>query len=330
MRRSISRRQALVGSAGSVMLAANGKVRATPSSLPAQPSLLVAGPAGSPVDRWADVIAAPLGHQLLGTGPLAWENIGGIDGVTGINQFQARTNPDGATALLLPGAALLAWLAGDMRARFDAGAWAPLWAGMTGAMVATRAPLQAGRAVRLAIQSVSGPELEALLALRLMGIEATPVVIAGPASAAARRDDVDAIYLRGGAIQYAGGLAGWRPAFSLSQPLAGVVPAQELFVPSQLADKNLTSAFRAVNAAASLDAALVLPAVAPATVLAWWRRGCDQLDDDSRVRETAAAAQSRSADAGRLAAQLSNITLDTSAMLALRALLADHYHVRPT
>lgn len=343
MRQSITRRQALVGSAAATMIPAElalaAQARAAPSSLPLQPSLLVAGPVGSPVDHWADVIAPPLGHQLLGSGALPWENVGGADGVTGINQFQARTNPDGETALLLPGAALLAWLAGDTRARFDAGQWAPLWGGMTGAIVATRAPLVAGRPVRFAVQSVSGPELQALLALDLMGIEVLPVPILVPMSApnALRHADIDAVYLRGPAMrQPPGALAGqgWRPAFTLSHarhPAAPDVPAaHELFLPSRLADQNLIAAFRAVTAAASLDVALVLPAVAPATVLAWWRRGCDQLNDEGEVRDAAAAALLRQADAGQVAAALSSVALDTGAMLALRTLLADRYHFRPS
>lgn len=340
MRRSITRRQALIGSAGSAMLASPPlgmmtRARAAPSVLPAQPSLLVAGPVGSPVDHWADVIAPPLGHRLLGSGTLAWENVGGADGVTGINQFQARTNPDGATALLLPGAALLAWLVGDTRARFDAGTWAPLWGGTTSAIVATRAPLVPGRPVRFAVQSVAGPELEALLALELMGIE--PVPVPATATDALRRGDVDAVYLRGATLQLLpGGLAadGWRPALTLPRAyprtISDVPPASELFLPSRLADKNLAAAFRAVTAAASLDVALVLPAVAPAAVLAWWRRGCDQLDDETEVREAAAVAALRQADAGQLAAQLAGVTLDTSAMLSLRTILSDRYHFRPS
>ena len=340
MRRSITRRQALVGSAGSAMLALHaGTARAAPSNLPTQPSLLVAGPAGSPIDQWATLIAPPLGHELLGSGTLACENVGGVDGVTGINQFQARTNPDGATALLLPGAALLAWLAGDTRARFDAGRWAPLWGGTTGAIVATRRPLVPGRTVRVAVQSVAGPELEALLALELMGIDAVPVPVLVPVSApnALRHADIDAVYLRGAAMrQPASVLAGqgWRPAFTLARvrhpDLPDLPPAHELFLPALLANKDLAAAFHAVTAAASLDLALVLPVVAPATVLAWWRRGCDQLDDESSVREAAAAAQLRQANAGQLAAQLASVTLDTSAMLSLRTLLADRYHFRPS
>ena len=344
MRCSITRRQAIIGSAGAAMLAPALQAwvppaRATPSSLPAQPSLLVAGPVGSPLDHWADVIAAPLGHQLRRGGTLAWKNVGGTDGVTGINQFQARTSPDGATALLLPGAALLAWLVGDTRARFDAGGWAPLWGGMTGAMVATRGPLVAGRPVRFAVQSVAGPELEALLALELMGIDTVLVPILVPVSApnALRHADIDAVYLRGPAMyQQPGALAGqgWQPAFTFSRErlstLADVPPAHSLFLPSRLANKDLAAAFRAVTAAASLDVALVLPAVAPATVLAWWRRGCDQLDDESGVRQAAAAAQLRQTDAGQLAAQLASVTLDMSAMLSLRTLLADRYHFQPS
>ncbi|MDT7951949.1 MAG: hypothetical protein RQ966_10645 [Acetobacteraceae bacterium] len=332
MRRSITRRRAI--GAGAALVAGAAAAQAAPASLPAQPSLLVAGPAGSQVDHWADVIAPPLGRELLGSGKLSLQNVGGADGVTGINQFQARTNPDGATALLLPGTALLAWLVGDTRAQFDAGTWAPLWGGITGAIVASRAPLVPGRSVRLAVRSVAGPELEALLALELMGIEAVPAP-ARPDNALARAD-VDAVYLRGAALRDSQALLsqGWRPAFALSRArnggFANVPLASELFGGLPPSDTNLLPAYRAVAAASALEVALVLPLVAPATVLAWWRRGCNSLDDTASVRDAAAAAIVHQADAGQVAAQLASVTLETSAMLSLRRWLADRYNFRPS
>jgi hypothetical protein len=143
---------------------------------------------------------------------------------------------------------------------------------------------------------------------------------------------MDAVYLRGTAVQATPGVLaglGWRPAFAFSRMRADVPLAQELFLPSRVGDWNLVAAFQAVCAAASLEMALVLPAVVPATVLAWWRRGCDQLDDESAVRAAAAAAGLHPTDAGQLATQLASVALDTNAMLSLRALLADRYHFRP-
>lgn len=340
MKRSVTRRQMIIGGTLTAMTAGSVSGLAAPSSMPSQPSLLVAGPTGSRADRWADLIAAPLGQVLLGGGTLSWENVGGADGVTGVNQYHARTNPDGATALLLPGAPLLAWLVGDTRVRFDAGAWAPLWGGTTVAVVLTRAPLVIGRIMRVGVQSVTGPELEALLALELMGIEAVPVAVGADA---AQRPDIDALYVRGAATrEQSSALAsqGWRPAFSLSSPpgnqpvrdpaFPNLPQARELFSPARAEDANLSAAFRAVAAAASLEVALVMPAVAPAAVLAWWRRGCNQLDDANRVRDAATATMMQQDDAGQIATQLSSIALDPPAMLSLRTLLAERYHWRPS
>ena len=66
---------------------------------------MIAGPPGGRLDRWADMLVPALSRGLAGRVPLARRNVGGIDGVTGANQFEARGEPDGSTALLVPGAA---------------------------------------------------------------------------------------------------------------------------------------------------------------------------------------------------------------------------------
>lgn len=333
MRRSMTRRHAMAGVAFSATLGLR-PLRAAGSNLPATPSLFVAGPAGSPVDRWAGLIAEPLGAGLAGQpspggAALPHENVGGADGVTGVNQFQARTAPDGATALLMPGAALMAWLVGDTRVRFDVGTWAPLWGVTTRAIVATRAPLVSGRPLRLALPAIGGPGLEALLALELMGIE--PVAVTGRG-----RDEVDAVYLRGAAAHESLTGSGFRAAFALSDrpgrdPAMPDLPiAAELFMPSQAANPERTAAFQAVAAAAAIEVALVMPGVSPATVLAWWRRGCAQMDDAPAIRAATAAALLQQDDAGQIATQLSRVALDMPAMLSLRTRLAERYHWRPS
>ena len=92
---------------------------------------------------------------MPGRGALALRNVGGIDGVTGANQFDARVEPDGATALLVPGTAAMCWLTGEARARFDFSRWIPLWAGMGSAVLVSRGPLANGGGVRL---GASGPD----------------------------------------------------------------------------------------------------------------------------------------------------------------------------
>lgn len=330
MRLAMTRRQAMAGLALSAHLGV-GTARAAPSSLPATPKLCVAGPAGGLADRWAAVMAEPMGTALHGPGasPLPCENIGGADGVTGANQYQARAVPDGTMALLLPGAALMAWLVGDTRVRFDIGTWAPLWGVTTEAVVATRARLEPGHPVRVAVSSIGGPGLEALLALDLMGIEAIPVI-------GGSQDDVDAVYLRGAAARDPLAAPGFAPAFSLGgrpgrEPARPDLPqAADLFAPALAANLEAVEMFQAVSAAASIEVALVLPAVVPAAVLGWWRHGCAQMDDAPAVRGAAANASARQDDAGQIATQLAAVTLDMPAMLALRVRLAEHYHWRPS
>lgn len=332
----MTRRQAMAGVAISAGLELGlelglGTARAAGSSLPATPSVFVAGPAGGVVDQWATLIAGPMGIALQGPSapPLASETVGGADGVTGVNQFQARTAPDGATALLMPGAALMAWLVGDTRVRFDVGTWAPLWGATTGAFVATRAPLVAGRALRVAVPGVGGPGLEALLALELMGIDAIPMI-------GRSHGEVDAVYLRGGIARDPLAAAGFVPAFSLTgrpgrDPAFPDLPqAAELFTPARATDREAIAVFQAVSAAASIEVALVMPAVVPAAVLAWWRHGCAQMDDAAAVRAAALSASVRQDDAGQIATQLSCVALDMTAMLSLRTRLAERYHWRPS
>lgn len=332
MLRPITRRRLLAAATALSVTTLMCPATAAPASLPAQPSLLVAGPAGSPLSRWAAAIAPALGQSMLGTDTLGLDTVGGIDGVTGVNQFQARIAPDGATALLLPGTALLAWLVGDSRVRFDAGSWAPLWGGSTTAIVATRAPIGPGATLRMAVGSVAGPELQALIALRMMDIDVIPVAkMAGDPLA---QRDVDAVYVGSTMSRELLAREGWTPRLALAPPGVAVPPAgppsaSTLFVPALAADPALAAAFRAVSAAVSLDLALVMPAVAPATVLAWWRRGCEQLDDAASVCDVAARAGVKQADAGAIAAQMSNVALDTGSMLALRTLLAERYHWQP-
>ena len=330
MRLAMTRRQAMASLALSANLTV-GVARAAGSSLPATPKLCVAGPAGGLADRWAAVIAEPMGTALhdAGAPPLPYENIGGADGVTGANQYQARAVPDGTMALLLPGAALRAWLVGDTRVRFDIGTLAPLWGVTTQAVVATRARLEPGRAVRVAVSGIDGPGLEALLALELMGIEAIPVI-------GGRPDEVDAVYLRGAAARDPLSAPGFAPAFSLGgrpgrEPAFPDLPqAADLFAPALAANREAVDMFQAVSAAASIEVTLVLPAVVPAAVLAWWRHGCAQMDDAPAVRAAAASAAVRQNDAGQIATQLASVALDMPAMLALRVHLVERYHWRPS
>ena len=100
------------------------------TGLPEGAGLIIAGPPQGRLDRWADLLVPALGRAMPSAfarpamPPLMRSAVGGVDGVTGANQFEARISPDGGTALLLPGSAAMAWLVGDPRAQFDAARWA--------------------------------------------------------------------------------------------------------------------------------------------------------------------------------------------------------------
>ena len=148
------------------------------SAFPEGAELLVGGPASGRTAEWGRLLAPLLEQGLPLTAPLRQDPVGGADGVTAANQFEARTTPDGATALLLPGSAALLWLVGDPRAKFDVAHWVPGLAGIGSGVIASRLPLgrlAAGTPVRFAASTPNGPELPGLLAIELLGLRLVPV-----------------------------------------------------------------------------------------------------------------------------------------------------------
>ena len=105
------------------VLARAGKPRAAPAraAVPAAPvalapfaegaRLLVAGPDTGALNGWADAVVPALEQSLPPDTSIHRVVVGGADGVTGANQFEARGLPDGLTVLLVPGQAVLAWQA---------------------------------------------------------------------------------------------------------------------------------------------------------------------------------------------------------------------------
>ena len=337
----IARRSALAGLAACV---AGRVAKGAPSVLPEAATLFVAGPPGGRTDRWADLIAPPLGRALQQQAALSRENVGGADGVTGANQFEARAIPDGSTALLVPGSATLAWLCGDGRVKFDAGHWVPVWAGTAAAALATRGRLAPGQPLRFAVQSIVGPELAALLALDLLGVPVSPMSIGPETPGVAMRSDINAVFLRGPALRsQAEALtsAGWTLAFGLGTmaPDGAVVRGPvfpDLPTPQELisrahrpAPPALVDALRAVCAAAQLDHALVLPQLSPAAIVAWWRRGCGALAQTPDVQAEAARTLVRPISPQSAGASTATIAVDAPVLLELRRWLAERHQWRP-
>jgi len=365
-----SRRLALSMAAGLFAAAAAPPPAAVPGASPAQanlaasfpdgPALVVAGPPQGRLDHWADLLIPALARVLpsafaeLAAQPVARSAVGGPDGVTGANQFEALVPPDGGTALLLPGAAAMAWLVGDPRAQFDAARWVPAWAGVASAVLVSRVPLMAGRTLRVGGAQPAGLALPALLALDMLGIEVTPsadsvadaVFHCGQGArvaAAAQRGMVPVLTL--GAVDPGGA---WLrdPAFpgvptaieavarqsAAGQAFAGqssIGQASSGQASSGQASPAMLAALRATAAAALLDAALVLPQLSPANRVAMWRRACADASATPGLLSEAASLGVRTAPAPATAVLTRAIAADVATLLALRTWLDARWGWRP-
>jgi hypothetical protein len=268
---------------------------------PKQVTILVPGPEDGRMDGWAGRLGSAVCRAFPPGTACRRAAIGGADGVTAANRFQARGVPDGATVLLVPGEATLAWLTGDSRARFDAADWTAVMTGMTSGVLASRVPaaaLRPGARLRVAVAAPTGPDLAALLALDLIGIDPLAVVDTNGPEAVAwalRRGMVDAVLLVGpdGPANLARlKAAGAEPLFTLGWPAGQGVQRDPMLpaVPTapELAARlrgavlagPLAAAWRAAAAAAQMDFALVLPAMTPAALIASWRLAGDSARHD--------------------------------------------------
>ena len=323
---SLGRRGALLGMAG--LCAAAG-----PTPFPSKATLLVSGPPGGWLDRWADLVMPSLARSLPGSFRLARRTLGGVDGVTGANNFDALVPPDGETALMVPGAAPLVWLAGDQRAQFDPSRWVPAWAALGSAVLLSRAPLASGQPLRVPALGAAGPALPMLLALDLMGVR---VRLLPPA--AARSPDVDAVFLCGpGTLAGVKALrsTGLHPVLALGTPNAAGVWGRDPAFPdlptavrqagTRPVPAALLTALRATAAAAQLDAALVLPELCPAGLAAAWRQAGTGIAGDPDTLTAAAAQGVRPGNAAMASTVLAAIAEGGPAIPALQAWIAARY-----
>jgi len=311
-------------------------------------TMIVAGPEGGRVDRVAVQLAPLLARSLPPGTLIRRRGAGGIDGVTGANQFTARASPDGDTVLLVPGAAALAWLTGDTRAHFDAAVWVPVMAGLSSGVVAGRLPaggIGPGARVRMAAE-FTGADLPALLAVELLG--ATVVPVHGLRTDTALRDallqgTVDLVFLRERqlperlvALQRAGAV----PLFSLGataedgglarDPLLPEVPSFVEFCTGLCGSAPrgpLYDAWRAAAAATQLDFALVLPQLTPAPMVALWRQAAAQAAD---TRGWYPGGTFRALASAAATACINATAADAPAQLELRRWMAVRFDWRPT
>jgi hypothetical protein len=298
------RRRCLALLAGLPVLARARPALAWPESsalaapLPAQPAnpglpfpdgatIIVAGPDGGLLDRWAQAVRPALMQALPPGTQLRLRPAGGADGVTGANQFDARTAPDGLTLLMAPGEAALASLAGDPRAKFEVGHWVPVMAGTTDAVIAGRAgALAPGGRVRIPAGSAGGEELPALLALELLGLRAQPraAIPDGALPAAFANHAVDVVFLHGHNVadQLAAVVAaGARPLLAFGTTDGTGAPVRPAAFPDlpllsqlspQVTGSPLYPAWQSAAAATQLEFGIMLPQLTPAGMVALWRR----------------------------------------------------------
>ncbi len=288
--RKLSRRDALrLGLAAA--LAAHPALAALPNQpFPDGATLLIAGPAGGRLDRISAHLAGALLPGLPSGTMISRVARGGPDGVAGANEFSARVAADGAAALVLPGIAVINWLAGDSRCHFEANRFVPVLGGLTSRVLLGRngIDLTAATPLRVAAARAVGPDLPALLGIDMLGGRAQPVF--GLDGVAARgalaRGEVDAVLVQGadiaetrlalatlatplfsfGMIDASGQLAA-DPALpdvphwpALYQKMRGAAPAGPIY-----------AAWQSAAAAAILDFALVLPALTPPAMVSLWR-----------------------------------------------------------
>lgn len=301
---------------------------------------VIAGQRGGATDVWARSILSALTQNLPPGTTIRGEPAGAADGVTGANQFETRTAPDGARLMVAPGAAALAWLAGDPRARFDVGHWVAVLAGAHSAVVAVRggrAALVPGRKIRVAAATPNGPELAALLGVDLLGAQPVPVtglMDEAAVHAAFADGSVDAVLLRGTRLaeqQAVMAAIGVLPVFGLGMLTeAGTIVRDPRFpdLPElsellrqtrpQAASGRLFDSWGAVAAAARLEFALVLPQLTPAAMVALWRRVGSDAAASPEMARALAEQKVRALGGAAGAVEIAAISVEAGTLLELR------------
>lgn len=340
--RRLARRQLLRGSlaGASLLLGGAGEDFILPA-LDEDPSIIVAGPVDSHIAAWARLMLPAL-RASLGNAGLHLRCIGGRDGVTAANQFQARATPDGSQALLFAGSLALPWMAGDCRAQFEPSRLLPLVSLSGPGLVMLRGGLSADRRspVRLACGHGPDPAQTALMAFDLLGIPAEIVPHAQDRVAAVARGDVDVVFLTGERVaEQAMALrgAGLRIAFTTSghssafddAPFDDAPNFLELLPPAQVAEDPRVAAWRAMAEAGGLELVLALPRFSAAASVANWRTAIRAvLAGGALPARVARSRLTLLTDPGALSA-LRSIGADPDAQLALRRWMATRMNWQP-
>ncbi len=312
-------------------------------------SLLVAGPDGQQTSRWGNACALAMSAGFPGSPAVICDAEGGLDGVTGANRLDALVMPDGRTAAILPGAALIAWMTGDSRVHFDPTRWVPVMAGTNSGVLVARfgetAPslpaLRALAPLRLAVDRPESNDLAALLALQRLGVAVAPVFGLRGTDAKTRAyvaGEVDAVFLCGeGVPEDIAPLTANAgvPAFSLGQmddagnvgidPLFPLVPDVAAFASGTVLD----AAYQAAAAAARLDFFMVLPKLTDPGAVAAWRQAAAAAAADPAVMAAASASSVNLKDSAGAAAELLALDISAPDQAGVQAYLSSNFGWHP-
>lgn len=313
-------------------------------------TVLSSGPAYGYIAGWAKLLTPQLLRGLPPEVTSAFTAMGGPDGVTVCNAFGARMDPDGSTLMFSPGAALLAWLEGDSRVKYDPARWVPTLIGTQPVVLVGKTPLSQyltqKRALRLGATNPIGPELAAIAALDLLGIPVAPIYgQTDPRSLteALRRGRIDVALFAGPKIRDAlaeAATAGAMPLCLLASGSAGcggpamrddLIPTVPTFLETaaalglQLPEDVRVRAFETAAFAASTCFAAVLPdLVRPATVAAW-RRGAELVSDNLSLAAVATQQEIRFQTGACAESLIRKITASPGAAASLRATLLHRF-----
>jgi hypothetical protein len=312
-------------------------------------TVLVAGPDGEAMARWARLLQPAIAQSLPPGVVMRQTAVGGADGVTGANQFDTRVAPDGHTVLLAPGETVLDWLVGDPRAKFDVGHWVTVMACVTPAVVVGRAEaFAAGGSIRIAAAHPAGHDLPAVLGIELLGGRAelsAGVVEDDALQNAFARNAIDAVLLRGHKVpDQAKALAdaGAAPIFCLGRrdDTGALIRAAEFpdvpTLPELFAQRRgavlsgpIFDAWSAAATASQLEFGLVLPQLTPAAMVALWRSAGTDAAGALTVQSPAMSLDVHLLGGPAATANTAPVAANEAALLALRKWLASRFNWRP-
>ncbi|MEE3501556.1 hypothetical protein [Acidiphilium acidophilum] len=352
--RGMMRRRALLGAAGvgALMLrtgrAASPMVIAeSPGASVAAYNMMLCGPHGGRIDRWGRAVAQGLSRTLASQTPIVLRTVGGQDGVTGANRLQTLVVPDGRTAAMMPGEALIAFLAGDPRVHFQPGDWIPVMAGLSAPVLVVRGGMRRladPAPIKLAAASPEAVDLAAILAFHRLGVATSPIFGLRGASLVARAfadGAVDAVLLSGedipadlAPLAAGGGIAIATlgrvdgPDQRRSDRINADVPTLHALAIERRnppLTPSLEAAYQAVAAASRIDFVMVLPHLTTPGTVALWRQAATEAIGTPSLRAAAAASAIELTAAGAAATAVAPVDVSAASLLALRAFLFRHF-----